>query len=256
MFIDVHCHLNLLQDVADAVARAEASEVMCIVTQGVNTTSNRLALDYAEEFVSVNAALGLYPEDVEKMTEKAIEKEINFIRSQKDKIVAIGEVGLDLKEAHDFTKQQWVFGEMINLAIELDKPIIVHSRKAELQAITQLERARAKKVLMHCFSGKLALAETIAKNGWYLSIPTSVKNSEHFQNVIRQTPIELLLCETDSPYLHPRREFPNEPANVIASYEVIAKLKDMTLEEVEKQIEKNYIALFGEDSLIKKDSVD
>lgn len=245
MFIDVHCHLNLLGDVADAVARAEANEVFCIVTQGVNTTSNRLALDYAAEFVSVKAALGLYPDDVEKMTEKAIEKEIEFIRTQKENIVAIGEVGLDLKEAHDFKKQQWAFGELISLAIELDKPLIVHSRKAELQAITQLERAKAKKVVMHCFSGKLPLAEAIVKNGWYLSIPTSVKNSEHFQNVIRQTPIEFLLCETDSPYLHPRKEFPNEPANVIASYEVIAKLKDMNIKDVEKQIEKNYQTLFG-----------
>lgn len=245
MFIDVHCHLNLLHDIPEAIARAEAAEVLCMVTQGVTTTTNRLALDYAAEFLSVRAALGLYPEDVEKMTEKAIEKEIDFIRKQKDKIVAIGEVGLDLKEAHDFKKQQWAFGELIALAIELDKPIIVHSRKAELQAITQLERAKAKKVLMHCFSGKLPLAETIVKNGWYLSIPTSVKNSEHFQNVIRQTPIEFLLCETDSPYLHPRKEFPNEPANVIASYESIAKIKDMSLRDVEKQIEANYNKLFG-----------
>lgn len=245
MFIDVHCHLNLLHDVADAVARAEAAEVRCIVTQGVTTTSNRLALDYAAEFPSVKAALGLYPDDVEKMTERSIEKELEFIRKQKDKLVAIGEVGLDLKEAHDFKKQQWAFGELIALAIELDKPIIVHSRKAELQAITQLERAKARKVVMHCFSGKLALAETIVKNGWYLSIPTSVKSSEHFQNVIRQTPMEFLLCETDSPYLHPRKEFPNEPANVIASYESIAKIKDMKLKDAEKQIERNYRKLFG-----------
>lgn len=244
MFIDVHCHLNLLHEIPDVIARAEAAEVMCMVTQGVNTTSNRLALDYAEEFVSVKAALGLYPDNVEKMTEKAIDKEIEFIRKQKDNIVAIGEVGLDLKEAHDFKKQQWAFGELIALAVELDKPIIVHSRKAEMQAITQLERAGARKVIMHCFSGKLILAETIVKNGWYLSIPTSVKSSEHFQNLIRQTPITQLFCETDSPYLHPRKEFPNEPMNVIASYESIAKLKDMTVEDVEKQLEANYKKLF------------
>ncbi len=245
MFIDVHCHLNLLHDVEQAIARGEAAEVLCMVTQGVNTTSNRLALDYAEEFVSVKAALGLYPTDLEKMSEKAIEKEIDFIRTQKDKIVAIGEVGLDLKEAHDFEKQQWAFQELINLALEIDKPLIVHSRKAELQAITQLERSKAKKVIMHCFSGKLMLAEAIVKNGWYLSIPTSVRNSEHFQNLIRQTPITQLLCETDSPYLHPRKEFPNEPANVVESYQMIAKLKDVPLEDVEAQLEKNYEKLFG-----------
>lgn len=246
MFIDVHCHLNLLHDMEQAIARAEAVEVLCMVTQGVNTTSNRLALDYANEFTSVRAALGLYPSDVEKMTEKSIEKEIEFIRKNKENIVAIGEVGLDLKEFHDFKKQQWAFQALIDLAIEIDKPLIVHSRKAELQVITQLERAKAKKVVMHCFSGKLALAKTIADNKWYLSIPTSVRNSEHFQNVIRQTPIEYLLCETDSPYLHPQKEFPNEPANVMVCYKMIAKLKDMPLVDVEKQIENNYKTLFGE----------
>lgn len=245
MFIDAHCHLNLLPDIEGTVARAEAAEVGIIVTQGVNTTSNRLALDHAAAFPNVRAALGLYPSDVEKMTEKAIDKEIAFIRSQKKHIVAIGEVGLDLKEVHDFTKQQWAFGEMIALAVELDKPIIVHSRKAELQAITALERAHAKKVLMHCFCGKLALAETITKNGWYLSIPTSVRNAEQFQQIIRQTPIEFLLCETDSPYLHPDKEFPNEPANVVVSYKMIAKLKGLELQDVEEQLEKNYKKLFG-----------
>lgn len=245
MFIDVHCHLNLLPDIEGAVARAEAVGVGIMVTQGVNTTSNRLALDHAAQFHSVRAALGLYPSDVEKMTEKAIDKEIVFIRTQKDRIVAIGEVGLDLKETHDFAKQQWAFGEMIKLAVELDKPLIVHSRKAELQAITSLERGRAKKVIMHCFCGKLALAEAIVKNGWYLSIPTSVRNAEQFQQIIRQTPIESLLCETDSPYLHPDKAFPNEPANVIVSYKMIAKLKEMLLEDVEAQLEKNYKKLFG-----------
>ena len=245
MFIDVHCHLNLLQDIAGAVTRAEEAGVEIIVTQGVNTTSNRLALDYASEFASVKAALGLYPSDVEKMTDKQIDKEIDFIRESKDKFIALGEVGLDLKETHDFAKQKRVFQEMVVLAIEIDKPVIVHSRKAELTVIEILEKAGAKKVIMHCFSGKLELAKRIADNGWFLSIPTSVKNSEHFQSVIRQTPIELILCETDSPYLHPRKEFPNEPANVVVSYEMIAKIKDMDLGDVEKQIEENYKRLFG-----------
>ena len=244
MFIDVHCHLNLLDDIEGALVRARDKGVGCIVTQGVNTTSNRLALDHSAEYKEVKAALGLYPSDLEKMPDKSIDKEIEFIRENKDKIAAVGEVGLDLKEAHDFEKQRRAFNDIIALAVEIDKPIIVHSRKAELECMEMLEKGKAKKVVMHCFSGKLTLVKRIIENKWYLSIPGSILKSEHFQQLVRMTPIEHLLCETDSPYLHPEKEFPNEPCNVIVSYEMIAKIKGLKLKDVEKQIEGNYKRLF------------
>lgn len=246
MFIDVHCHLDSVADIDKLITNAKKKSVTCMVAQGINQDTNRKTLELARQFPEIKAALGLYPIEALGMKEKAIEGEIAWIKEHAKEIVAIGEVGLDLKEDQEqFSKQQRVFGELIEIAKKIKKPIIVHSRKAELQTIIQLEQAKAKKVLMHCFSGKLSLAKRIADNGWYLSIPTSVKNSEHFQHVIRQTPIENLLCETDSPYLHPDREFPNEPANVVVSYGWIAKLKDMNLKDVERQIERNYKKLFG-----------
>lgn len=246
MFIDVHCHLNMLEDISKVLARAHKASVHVMVTQGTNKDSNRIALQLAEDFADVKVALGLYPIDALSMKEKEIEAEFDFIRKNKDKIVAIGEVGLDLKEDQEqFTKQQRVFQQAIDLAKELDVPIIVHSRKAELECIVQLEQSKIKKVIMHCFSGKLKLVERIVKNGWSLSIPTSVKNTEHFQNVIKMVPIQQLFCETDSPYLHPDRKFPNEPCNVVVSYEMIAKLKGLKRKDVEKQLEKNYEKLFG-----------
>ncbi len=246
MFIDVHCHLNLLEDIADVLGRAHKAGVHVMVTQGVNKDSNRTAIDLAEDFTDVKAALGLYPIDALAMKEKDIENEVVFILKNAKKIVAIGEVGLDLKEdTEQLSKQQRVFQYFIDLAKELDVPIIVHSRKAELQCIVQLEQSKIKKVIMHCFCGKISLVKRIIENGWSLSIPTSVKNSEQFQNVVKLAPIEQLFCETDSPYLHPDREFPNEPKNVIVSYEMIAKIKGMKLKDVEKQIEKNYQKLFA-----------
>ena len=97
---------------------------------------------------------------------------------------------------------------------------------------------------MHCFCGKLSLVKRIIENKWYLSIPASVKNTEHFQSVIKITPLNQLFCETDSPYLHPDKKFPNEPAFVIESYQKIAEIKNLTLLEVEEQLEKNYQNLF------------
>jgi len=97
---------------------------------------------------------------------------------------------------------------------------------------------------MHCFSGNFKLVKKILENNWILTIPTSVKNSQHFQKVIEIAPIKNLLCETDSPYLHPDKEFPNEPENVIESYKKISEIKKISLKEVEKTLEKNYANFF------------
>lgn len=245
MFIDVHCHMDSLEDVAAAVKKAKQARVEMMVTQGTQVKSNNDALELGKKFPEILVALGLYPIHAIAMSEREIESVVADIKKNKKRIVAIGEVGLDLKEdTEQFDKQQRAFQKMIDLSLEFDKPIIVHSRKAELQAIEQLEKSGTKRVLMHCFSGKLSLVKRIVDNQWFLSIPTSVKNSEHFQKVIEMTPIEQLLCETDTPYLHPDRLFPNEPANVVVSYEMIAKIKKLKLEDVEKQLEANFKRLF------------
>lgn len=243
MFIDAHCHLDMHPEISEAVKRMRAKKVFC-VTQGTNQETNRKALALAKEYPEVRCALGLYPIEALAMKEKEIEDELAWIARQKE-LVALGEVGLDLKEDQEqLEKQQRVFQRFIDLSMKLDKPIIIHSRKAEAHAIEQLHKSKATRVLMHCFSGKLSLVKHIIENKWFISIPTSVKNSEHFQKVIEMTPIEQLLCETDSPYLHPDRQFPNEPANVLVSYEMIAKIKGMKLKDVEKQLEENYKRLF------------
>jgi len=141
-------------------------------------------------------------------------------------------------------KQKKTFQKFINLARELNIPIVIHSRKAEAEAIELLEKSEYKKIIMHCFNGNLKLVKKIIENGWFLSIPTNVKHAEHFQKVIELTPIEQLFCETDSPFLHPDKKFPNEPANVVESYKKIAEIKKLSLKEVEKKIEENYKKLF------------
>lgn len=252
MFIDAHCHIDMLEKeaitVKKAVANAVKKGVSVIVVNGVNPNHNRDILALSEDFPEIKPALGMYPIDALSLTDKVIDEEIEFIIKNKDKIFAIGEIGLDLKEDSlhgSFDRQKKVFEKFVKLGIKLNKPVIVHSRKAELQTIEMLEEIGAKKVVMHCFSGKMSLVDRIAKNGWCLSIPANCKYSQQFQDVIKRVSIENLFCETDSPYLHPDKEWPNEPANVVESYKVIAKIKDLKLKEVESAIEKNYERLFG-----------
>jgi TatD DNase family protein len=245
MFIDIHSHLAICEDIPKKIQNAKKENVR-IITCGTDSESNRKTLEIKKEFPEVEICLGVYPSDALKMSEKELVSEIKFIKENKDKIVGIGEVGLDLKENEEKTlqKQKENISKFVKLAKEIDKPIIIHSRKAEEECVNLLESLGYNKIVMHCFSGNFKLVKRILENNWMLSIPTSVKHSEHFQKIIEIAPIENLLCETDSPFLHPDKKFPNEPKNVIESYKKIAEIKRLSLKEVEKKIETNYRKLF------------
>lgn len=247
MLIDIHCHLDFYDDkkIEEIIKRARKINVKIIVCNGVKPESNRKVLDLAAKYPEIKPALGLYPIDALKLSDKEVDAEISFIRKNKEKIIAIGEVGIDLKESEDIVKQKKNFQKIIDLALELDKTLIVHSRKAEKETIEILEKNKVKKVVMHCFNGNFKLIQKIIENGWKMTIPTNVKSSEHFQQVIARAPLENLLCETDSPFLHPDKLRDNEPANVLVSYQKIAEIKNLKLNEVEQIIERNFNSLFN-----------
>jgi len=244
VFIDIHCHLDFCNDVPSIIKRAISHEVRIIITHGVNPKSNRSSLEFSGKYSEVKSALGLYPIDALKLSDSEIEKELTFIEENKDNIFAIGEVGMDFKEdLKEHERQQKIFEKLIALSIRINKPIIVHSRKAEKECIDLLEKLEAKKVIMHCFCGKWELVEGIVRNNWFISLPANVKSSQQFQRIARDIPIERLFCETDSPYLHPDKLPNNEPSFVIESYRKIAELKNLSLSDVEKAVSYNFEAL-------------
>src|SRR3989344_5471684 len=147
MFIDIHCHLDMLDKegvpVGEAVVRARKAGVGMIVVNGVNPRHNRAILALAVHYPEVQAALGMYPIDALALSDDEIDAEIEFMRRRKNDFAAVGEIGLDLKEdsfTDSFSKQKEVFEKFVKLALELDKPVIVHSRKAELETIELLEK--------------------------------------------------------------------------------------------------------------------
>ena len=244
-FIDVHCHLDMCENKEMCIKNSQDVRVKIIITQGVNKETNRKSLELAKRYKEVKSALGIYPIDALSLSDKEIDSEIDFIRENNKNIIAIGEVGLDFKEdLTNHAKQKENFNKFIKLALELDKPIIVHSRKAEKECIEILENEGIKKVIMHCFCGKFSLVERISANGWFLSIPALIKNSQQFQNIANKIDIGRLLCETDSPYLNPDKSESNEPANVIEIYKKIAEIKKIKIEKVRDILYNNYISLF------------
>jgi TatD DNase family protein len=234
-----------MKNIHSLVERARESSVGIILINGLDLKSNRRILKLGEKYKEVKCALGIYPIEALKLSEKEIDKEITFIRENKDKIIAIGEVGIDLKWSSELELQEKIFRKFVRFGKELNLPLIIHSRNAEKRVIEILEEEKAKKVIMHCFSGGIGLINRVLDNKWFLSIPTNVVYSEQMQKLVLRVPINQLLCETDSPYLHPFKEKNNEPCFVIESYKKIAELKRINLSEVENQIEKNFNKIFN-----------
>lgn len=235
----------MLKDIDGVVERARKNRVGIMVYNSINSETMKYALELSSRYMEVKVALGIYPIDALKLSDLEINREIEFIRKNKKKVIAIGEIGIDLKESKEFDKQKKNFLKFVKLAKELDVPIIVHSRYAEEEVIDILEDENMEKVVMHCFNGGMNLVLRVINNGWYFSIPTNITFLNHFQELVKLCPVSQLLCETDSPFLHPvKGERNNEPANIIESYGMIAKIKKINLKECEKRIEDNFKRLF------------
>ena len=179
------------------------------------------------------------------MSEKQFEDELKFVAKNSDKIAAIGEVGLDFQDIEDKKLQIERFGHVIKLAKKLNKPLIVHSRKAEKETLEFLETFNYKKINMHCFCGNKKLLKKINDLNFYMSIPPNVIRSQQFQIAIETININNLLTETDCPYLSPFVGKRNEPAFVIESIKKIAEIKKFNLVETENNIFMNFQKLFS-----------
>src|SRR5690606_14371421 len=148
-----------------------------------------------------------------------VDAEIAFIRSEaaKQSVFAIGECGLDgywVKE-ETFAEQERVFEALIDIAVQNDLALIIHTRKREQRAVEILQHANVRKVNFHCFGGKTKLAQRCAEDhGWYFSIPANANRSEAFSKMLRSLPMDRILTETDAPYLSPDPGKRNGPANV------------------------------------------
>jgi TatD DNase family protein len=262
MYVDVHTHLThdkFLDDWRAVVERAVISNVGAIVVNGLEPDSNRRILAMAQEYPQIKPALGIYPiEAVNHLLPESfslpvarfsVDDEIAFIKEQAltGKLHAIGECGLDaywLTE-ETFAEQERVFRALINVALQADLPIIIHTRKLEERSGEILAEMKVKRVNFHCFGGKVKLAQRYAEqHGWYFSIPANATVNEAFQKMLKLLPIEQILTETDAPFLAPVRGERNEPANVVGTVKLLSELRNLSVDEARDQIWSNYLRLF------------
>lgn len=249
--VDVHAHLTdqKFDDVEQVVARAEESGVNKIVCSAYNFLSSQQAIDLSKRFLQVFANVGVHPENVDEWDDKML-KNLEIL-SKNDKVVAIGEIGLDYYWRQDTKqKQKEIFIEQIKLANKLNFPIVVHSRDAMGDTIEILKANKPnKESLLHCYSGSKESAKILMDLGFSFSFGGVVTfaNAKTAVEVVKFLPIEKILLETDCPYLTPVpfRGKRNEPKNVVYVADMIARIKNMTIEEVAQKTTENAKRLFG-----------
>ena len=246
--VDTHAHICdsvFDADRADVLRKAAAAGVDAVIAVGENISDARKNVELAAVHPELRPAAGLYPTILDL---DQAEKMQAFIRRERTKLVAIGEVGLDfwvVKEDADQEIQKDIFKAFIGLSKELDLPLNVHSRSAGRHAVALLLESGAGRVQLHAFDGKISAALPALEAGYFFSVPPSVVRSRQKQKLVKNLPLSSILVETDSPVLGSDPHERNEPANITVSIKAIAELKNVSQEEVMEAVTENTAKLYG-----------
>jgi TatD DNase family protein len=249
-YVDTHCHLDHHDGLSPAqqVQRARAVGVTTMITIGTDLASSTQAVRTASRFEGVYAAVGIHPNDAMEATPHVLEVIDRLARE--DVVVAIGETGLDYYRDHTTPAQQEAsYRAHIEIAKEHDRTLVIHCRDAWDDCLDILEDQGApSRVVMHCFSGDIAVTERCADRGWYLSFAGNVTfaNAQQLRDAAGAAPLELLLTETDSPFLtpHPHRGKPNDPSYVPYVLRTLAQVQDRPAGQVEQAVADNAVRAF------------
>jgi len=250
--IDSHCHLDLGQFNVDRLAvleRAKNAGVNTIINPGAGLADLEAPVKIANEFNNVYAAIGVHPHEILDIDNIFWERICKLLLESK--VVAIGEVGLEISEGlPSIEKQLEILRKFVDLSVEKNKPLIFHIRDAHKEFQDFIENYQEKiKGVMHCFTGTVSDSEFYLSHGLYISIAGMITfpNSGSLREVVKNIPLERLLVETDAPFLAPQewRGKRNEPSYVVEVAKIIAEIKELSLEEVEKVTEKNTKDVFG-----------
>jgi TatD DNase family protein len=256
--VDTHCHLGLCEEGdAELVEGAEAVGVARMLTVGIDAEASREAIAAAEAHPEVLACVGRHPNGATGFDDAAA-AEIERLASH-PRVAAVGETGLDYyRDRASRTEQRRAFEAQIEIARRVGKPLVIHVRDGErategeaLGEVLETLRARAQglAVILHCFSAPPERVEEVAEHGWLCSFAGNLTypRAKRLREAARLVPDELLLVETDAPFLAPQplRGKPNRPANVVATARELAELRGVSYAELEALVDANAARVFG-----------
>ncbi len=241
--IDTHCHLDMLKTEEDLKESIE--KVDYLLTIGCDKEEIPKAINLANKYDNVFASIGFHPYDVNDISDEDLQW-LKELAQKEEKVVAIGECGLDYYR--DYTpvdKQKYFFERQIEIAKELNLPLIVHSREAPRDTEKILEKYAPYPAsgIIHCFGGDMQMMEKCIDLGFYISFAGNITypKAENLRKVAKKVPLDRLLLETDSPFLAPqkKRGKPNKPSYIYYTRDFVANLLGLSPEELEKITDEN-----------------
>ncbi|MDC0881527.1 TatD family hydrolase [Candidatus Marinimicrobia bacterium] len=250
MLIDTHCHLffdELKEDLSSVLKRAADLGVTKFICVGTNIEDSKESYNLALDYENIFSTAGVHPHDTEGVAENYIDELYNLLNNKK--VVAVGEIGLDyFKELSDISVQKKIFAEQLELAQKINKPIVFHNRDSDDDIINTLSEFPNVYGVAHCFSSTYDVAKKLIDMGFYISFSGNLtfKNS-HLPDVAKRLPIDRLLVETDSPFLSPvpHRGKTNEPGRARFVADVLARLHNLSINEVAQITTTNAKAIFN-----------
>ena len=249
-FIDTHCHLDKLNSTPEeAVKQAKQEGVKTMVTISVDEVSLDFVSNAVMQFKDVYGTVGVHPHDASEFR-PSLEQSIRKLARGHDKLIAIGETGLDYHYMNSSSEdQKFAFRKQLQIAVELNLPVVLHSREAEADTINILKEIPVPAFgVAHSFTSSIKMARAFLDMGWFLGINGIVtfKNAEDLREVVRWIPLDRLLLETDSPFLapFPFRGKPNKPANIPVIASFIAELRKIPIEHLAEKTSENAQRLF------------
>ncbi len=250
--IDTHAHIDQILEIEKALQAATDAGVEHIVAVGVDLKSNRRNLEIQKTFSNpqIHLAFGIHPGTIHP---EEIEETLRFIRKHRQQLVAIGETGLDYwykwarKDEDKKAEQRKTFERQLEIAVEFDLPIIIHSRGAWRDCLEMTKASGIKKALFHWYSGPVNILQEILDEGYYVSASPSIAYSPQSREAISYAPIDRTLIETDTPvfYQDGGEGFQSTPKDVFKTLSAYSKIKSMEEDAALKILNKNAVEFFN-----------
>jgi TatD DNase family protein len=240
LLVDAHAHLNELTDLSESLQEARAADVRGIIGVGMDIESNQKVLNIAKENKGyVYPALGYHPWVIR---EEEMETNLSFVRDHAGEGVALGEIGLDYKIKVKKELQWKVFEELLDIALQSNKPVIIHCRYSHHRAFEMARERGVKRGVFHWYSGPLGLLDEILEMGHFISATPALVYSPPHQAAIKRAPIERILLETDTPVSYQGKE--SRPKNVRITLKEVSRLKGLDPSVVAEQTTENASTFF------------
>jgi TatD DNase family protein len=240
---DTHAHLNFkdFEDDYKEIIKDCNEKNIKVINVGTDLESSQKAVEIAKKHKGVYAAIGIHPLNAEKESNLKKIEEI----AKSDQVVAIGEIGLDKAKEKTFSAQKELFKKQINIAQNLNLPIILHSRKAHDETLEILENCKDQKGVIHCFTGNNTQLKKYLDLGCYIGL-NGIIFKLNLNRQIKNTPLDKILIETDCPYLAPpQTEGKNTPLKIKFIAQKVAEIKEVSIEELEEKTDRNAEKLFN-----------